>query len=448
MNPEAIPQDQEAEKAVLGLILYRADFIYEVMSILAPESFFNISHQNIYKAMLELTENEKPIDEIILGNQLKANGVLEKSGGYSYLAELTERAPGSANIVYYAKIIREHSLIRDVLKIAKDLSHEGLNPEKGIGDLLSEAESKLAAIANRSSDRGYTHINEVVNESYKDLARKSEMAGEITGLPTGLLNLDKLTAGLQPSDLIVIAARPSMGKTSLAMNIASYVAGRREIQGKVMIFSLEMSKEQLAMRMLASEAMVDSKKLRSGSLKPSDWDKLAASSDRVSQMEIYISDVTNVTPYELTGSIKQLSRELGGELSLVIIDYLQLMQGGKMNAFREQEIAEISRSLKSVAKELHIPVIALSQLNRAVESRTDKRPQLSDLRESGAIEQDADLILFIYRDEVYHEDSPDKGIAEIIIAKHRNGPTGRIQLAFIGKYTKFANLSHQSPPAF
>jgi len=448
MNTAAIPQDQEAEKAILGLLIYNNDLLYQITSILEPDSFFAISHQNIYKAILELSEQGKPIDEILLGNQLKLNDQLEKSGGYTYLAELTETAPGSANIVYYAKIIREHKLIRDMISISRNLSQQALNPVINIKDLLSEAESKLAEIANRTSDRCYTRIDSIMENAYKELAYKSEYSGEITGLPTGFLDFDRLTAGLQPADLIIIAGRPSMGKTALAMNIASYVAGRPEIKGKVMISSLEMSKEQLAMRLLASEAMVDSKKLKNGRMDANDWDKLADASDKISRMEIYLSDISNITPYELTGSIKQLYKELGGQLSLVIIDYLQLMQGGKINTFREQEIAEISRSLKGIAKELHIPVIALSQLNRAVESRTDKRPQLSDLRESGSIEQDADLILFIYRDEMYHEDSSDKGIAEIIIAKHRNGPTGRIQLAFLGKYTKFANLSRQSSPDF
>lgn len=440
-----IPHDIEAEQAYLGAIIENNELLSETASILTPRSFFKTAHQYIFRAMLELFETNQPIDEVLLGDQLRELNQLEEVGGYAYLAELVDYVPSSGNAVYYARIIQEHALLRDLIDTTSEIGRKSRDPEQNISELLAEAENKITEISTRSTDNKYSHIKEILASSFKRLEKISETADEITGIPTGFIDLDKFTSGLQNSDLIIIAARPSMGKTAFALNIASYVSTRSEVKGAILVFSMEMSKEQLAIRMLTAESKVDSKKLRSGNLEQEDWDKLAMATDKLSVVPVYINDSTNVTPYELNTICKQLDKEFEHGVSLIIVDYLQLMQGNRPNMSREQEIAEISRNLKGIAKELDVPVVALSQLNRALENRSDKRPQLADLRESGAIEQDADIILFIYRDEVYNDESPDKGIAEIIISKHRNGPTGVIRLAFVGKYTKFANLSHMSP---
>ncbi|MBU3916563.1 replicative DNA helicase [bacterium] len=441
-----IPQDKEAEQAVLGAIIFNNEVLNDVAGILEPKSFHSEAHQHVFRAMLELAEDNQPIDEILLADQLKAFGKLEEIGGILYLAELLDCCPSSGNTVYYAKIIEEHALLRELIATTNIIGRKSRDPQQNISELLAEAEKKITEIAIRSSDKSYSHIKDVLSTSFARLEEISESKGDITGLPTGFVDLDKITAGLQTSDLIIVAARPSMGKTAFALNIATYVAKWKESKGAVLVFSLEMSKEQLAMRMLTAESKIDGKRMRSGNLEQEDWDKLAMATDKLSEVPIYINDSSNLTPYELVTVCKQLNKELEDGVSLVIVDYLQLMHGNKATNSREQEIAEISRSMKGLAKDLNIPVIALSQLNRALENRSDKHPQLSDLRESGSLEQDADIILFIYRDEVYNEDSDKKGIAEIIIAKHRNGPIGTINLAFIGKYTKFANLAKDELP--
>jgi len=441
----SIPHDNEAEQAVLGSVIENNDILNETANILTSGSFYLEKHQHIYQAMLELIEINSPIDEILIGDQLKSHGQLDEIGGYAYLAELVDCVPSTGNIVYYAKIIQEHSLLRELIRTTTDIGRKSRDPEQNISSLLAEAENKITEISTRSTNKKYSHIKDVLASSFERLEAISETADEITGLPSGFIDLDNHTSGLQDSDLIIVAARPSMGKTAFALNIATHVATHADTKGSVLVFSMEMSKEQLALRMLTSVSKVDSNKLRTGNLEQKDWDKLAMATDKLSVAPIYVNDSTNVTPFELITICKQLNKETDEGVALVVVDYLQLMSGNKANAPREQEISEISRSLKGLAKELNIPVVALSQLNRALENRSDKHPQLSDLRESGAIEQDADIILFIYRDEVYNEDSPDKGIAEIIISKHRNGPTGVVRLAFIGKYTKFANLSQQTP---
>ncbi len=441
----SIPYDTEAEQALLGAVIENNDALSEIASILTPTAFYKPSHQHIFRAMLELVDLQQPIDEVILGDQLRSLNQLDEAGGYAYLAELVECVPSAGNIKYYAKIIQEHALLRDLISTTSDIGRKSRDPEQNISELLSEAESKITEISTRSTERKYDHIKDILASSFKRLEKISESTDEVTGIPTGFVDLDRFTSGLQDSDLVIVAARPSMGKTAFALNIASYVATRAKDKGAILVFSMEMSKEQLAIRMLTSESKVDSKKLRSGNLEQEDWDKLAMATEKLSVVPVFINDSTNLSPYELTTIAKQLNKEIENGVSLIIVDYLQLMKGNRPNMPREQEIAEISRSLKGVAKELNIPVVALSQLNRALENRSDKHPQLADLRESGSIEQDADIILFIYRDEIYNDDSPDKGIAEIIISKHRNGPTGVIRLAFIGKYTKFANLSRQEP---
>ncbi len=441
-----IPQDFEAEQAVLGAVILNNNTLNEIAGVTSPNSFHTDAHRHIYRAMLELVEANQPIDEILLGDQLKEFGKLEDIGGYPYLAELVDCVPSSGNILYYAKIIQEHSLLRDLITTTSDIGRKSRDPQQGISELLAEAEDKINEIATRSTVKSYSHIKDILATNFNRLEEISESKSEITGLATGFMDLDRLTSGLQPSDLIIVAARPSMGKTALALNIGTYIATHTGEKGAVLIFSLEMSKEQLAMRMLTSESRIDSKKMRTGNLQQEDWDKLAMATDKLSIAPLYINDSSNITPYEVITICKQLDKELENGISLVIVDYLQLMQGNKKTNSREQEIAEISRSFKGVAKELNIPVIALSQLNRALENRSDKHPQLSDLRESGSIEQDADIILFIYRDEVYNEDTEKQGIAEIMIAKHRNGPTGVIELVFAGKYTKFASISRMEAP--
>jgi len=441
----SIPYDIEAEQALLGAVIEDNEALSNIGSILSPTSFYKPSHQHIFRAMLELIDLQQPIDEVILGDQLRSLNQLDEAGGYAYLAELVDCVPSSGNIVYYAKIIQEHALLRELISTTTEIGRKSRDPEQNISELLSEAENKITEISTRSTERKYAPIKEILATSFKRLEAISASTEEVTGIPTGFIDLDRFTSGLQDSDLIIVAARPSMGKTAFALNMASYVATRAQNMGAVLVFSMEMSKEQLAMRMLTAEAKVDSNKLRSGNLEQEDWDKLAMATEKLSVVPVYINDSTNMSPYELTTIAKQLNKEFENGVSLVIVDYLQLMKGNRANMPREQEIAEISRSLKGMAKELDIPVVALSQLNRALENRSDKHPQLADLRESGSIEQDADIILFIYRDEVYNDDSPDKGVAEIIISKHRNGPTGVIRLAFIGKYTKFANLARQDP---
>lgn len=441
----SIPFDIEAEQALLGAIIEDNKALRGLNSILKPGSFYKPSHQNIFQAMVELSEANQPIDEIILGDQLRSLKKLDESGGYAYLAELAECVPSTGNIVYYARIIQEHALLRELIATTAEIGKKSRDPEQNISELLTEAEYKIRQISLRTHQKNYSSIKNLLANNFKKLERISENNDDVTGMATGLIDLDRYTSGFQDSDLIVIGARPSMGKTALALNIASYVSTKTETKGAVLIFSLEMSEKQLSLRMLQSESKVNGNKLKTGNLGQEEWDRLAMATDRLSVAPVFINDSTNLTPQEVTAITKQLDNEQENGVSLVIVDYLQLMKGSRPNMPREQEIAEISRSLKALAKDLGIPVIALSQLNRSLENRSDKHPQLSDLRESGAIEQDADVILFIYRDEIYNDDSKDKGIAEIIISKHRNGPTGIVRVAWIGRYTKFANLSGLEP---
>lgn len=442
-NTLAIPHDIEAEQALLGAVIEDNKILNEISGILKPPSFFKPSHQHIFRAMIEL--DGQPIDEVILGDQLRSLNQLDEAGGYAYLAELVLCVPSSVNAAYYAKIIQEHFLLRDLISTMADIGRKSRDPEQNLSELLAEAEHKIRQISVNTNQKNYSKIRNLLVKNFKKLEKISETNNDITGMPSGLIDLDRLTSGFQDSDLIVIGGRPSMGKTALALNIASYVTTREVVKGAVLIFSLEMSEEQISFRMLQSESKIDGKKIKTGNLDPEDWDKLAMSTERLSVANICINDSTNITPQDVTAITKQLDNEEENGVSLVIVDYLQLMKGIKSDTPREQVIAESSRALKALAKDLGIPVIALSQLNRSLENRSDKHPQLSDLRESGAIEQDADIILFIYRDEVYNDDSPDKGIAEISISKHRNGPTGMFRLGFIGKYTKFVNLSRQEP---
>jgi len=442
-RPSDIPQDFEAEQAVLGTIIEDNGKITDIGAVLNPNSFHTIAHQHIYRAMLELDDRKEPVDEIMLGDQLNSLGQLDEIGGYAYLAELAECSPSTGNVIYYAKILQEHAMLRDLISVTMDIGRRSRDPEQNITELLKDAETKISEIAQSRTTQNLEHVKDSLRELFKDIEKKSDNRIDPDELKTGFVDLDRIIGGLLPPDLIVIGGRPSMGKTALALNIASYVATRGETSKSILVYSREMQNKQLAGRMISSSGRVDSKKLRDANLDQEDWDKLAMATDEISGSEIYLDSKTSDIR-QLVYDVKSFDKRHKEGVALVIVDYLQLMRGSK-DKFREQEIAEISRSLKNLAMDLNIPVIALSQLNRKVEERADKRPTLQDLRESGAIEQDSDIILFIYRDEVYNPDSPDKGIAEIIIAKNRNGSTGMTRLQFIGKYTKFSNLSLQNP---
>jgi len=432
------PHSLEAERCVLGGVLLEDRTILNIVEILKPEDFYKEAHGVIYSAMLDLFERNEPHDLVTIHNYLKSKGLLEKAGGVSYLAELTDTLPLGPNIAHYAKIVRDKAILRRLIEKSAEVLNRCFEEAGDVDEILETAETGIFEVTQTKIQQDFSPISSVINASIKKIEQLYNKKELITGIPTGFIELDKMTAGFQPSDLIIIAGRPSMGKTSLALNIAQHVAVRHGIP--VAIFSLEMASEQLALRMLSSEARVDAHKLRTGFLPDNDWPKLVAAADTLSSAPIFIDETPAITVTEMRAKARRLKMEKG--LELVLVDYLQLMRSRSNAERREQEISEISRSLKAMAKELQVPVVALSQLNRNVEARPNKRPQMADLRESGAIEQDADLIAFIYRDEVYNrsEDNPNKGIAEIIVAKQRNGPTGTVKLAFVSRYSSFESL--------
>lgn len=433
------PQNIEAEQSVLGGILIENYAVNKVMEVLNPDDFYRESHRKIYKALIDLSERDEPADLITLTNELKNNGHLDSVGGASYITSLIDSVPTAANIEYYVKIVKEKAILRKLIQTSTEIITQSYEDRGDVEGFLDEAERAIFDISENRVRPSFYPIKDVVKESFKILERLYEKKELVTGVPSGFKELDRLTAGFQPSDLIIVAGRPSMGKTAFCLNIAQYAAIQKKIP--IAIFSLEMSKEQLGIRMLCSEAHVEGTKLRSGFLSESDWPRLTIAAGNLSDASIYIDDTAALTILELRAKARRLKTEQGG-LGMVIIDYLQLMKGRTRVESRQQEISEISRSLKALSKELSIPVIAVSQLSRKTEERTGNRPQLSDLRESGAIEQDADLILFIYRDEVYNraEDNPNRGKAEIIIGKQRNGPIGKVDLAFLDKFTTFKEL--------
>jgi replicative DNA helicase len=433
------PQHIEAEQSVLGGILIENYAINKVMEILKPDDFYRDSHRKIYEALIVLSERDEPADSITLTNELKNSGHLDSVGGASYVASLIDLVPTAANIEYYAKIVKEKAILRKLIQTSTEIITQSYEERGDVEGFLDEAERAIFDISENRVRPSFYPIKDVVKGSFKILERLYEKKELVTGVPSGFKDLDRMTAGFQPSDLIIVAGRPSMGKTAFCLNVAQYAA--IEKKNPVAIFSLEMSKEQLVIRMLCSEAHVEGTKLRSGFLSESDWPRLTIAAGNLSDAPIYIDDTAALTVLELRAKARRLKTERGG-LGMVIVDYLQLMKGRTRVESRQQEISEISRSLKALAKELNIPVIAVSQLSRKTEERTGNRPQLSDLRESGAIEQDADLILFIYRDEVYNrsEDNPNRGKAEIIIGKQRNGPIGKIELAFFDRFTTFKEL--------
>ena len=430
------PHDIEAEQAVIGSMLTDQEAVYAAIERLKPEDFYREDNKQIYTAILNIYNKAEPIDIITLKAELSSMGKLDAVGGLEYIVELPEKVPTTANVDRYIKIVEEKSLLRNLIRAANEILSSGYAQEDDVENIVDHAEKKIFDVMQKKSQKGYTTIKDVLVESFTKLEELYNQKEHITGVPTGFAELDKKTAGLHGSELILIAARPAMGKTAFALNIATNAALRANVP--VAIFSLEMSKDQLVNRMLCSEAMVDSNNVRTGELNDEELGKLAETSGELSQAPIYIDDTPGISVMEIRAKCRKLKLEKN--IGLVIIDYLQLIQGSGKTSSREQEIAEISRSLKILAKEIEVPVIALSQLSRAVEARPDHRPMLSDLRESGSIEQDADIVMFLYRDDYYNEDSEKKNIAEVIIAKQRAGSTGTVDLAWLGKYTKFANL--------
>ena len=431
------PQDIEAEQAVLGSMLTDQDAVIAAIEVLKEDDFYREDNKIIYTALLNIYNRAEPIDIITLKSELSSMGKLEAVGGLEYIAQLPDKVPTTANVERYVKIVEEKSMLRNLVKTANEIINLGYDETENVEDIMDVAEKKIFDVMQWKNSKGYTPIKDILIDSFTQLENLYNQKGSITGVPSGFVELDRKTAGLHGSELILIAARPAMGKTAFALNIGTYAATRAGCP--VAIFSLEMSKEQLANRILCSEALVDSNKVRTGELEDEEWGKLAQTSGELSTAEIYVDDTPGISVMEIRAKCRKLKLEKN--IGLVIIDYLQLIQGsGKRGASREQEIAEISRSLKILAKELNVPVIALSQLSRAVEGRPDHRPMLSDLRESGSIEQDADIVMFLYRDDYYNENSEKKNIAEVIIAKQRSGSTGTVELAWLGSYTKFANL--------
>ena len=432
------PQNIEAEESILGGILIENEAINRVTEILDPDDFYRDAHRKIFNALINLSERDEPADLITLTNELRKTDQLDSIGGASYLTSLIDSVPTAANIEYYAKIVKEKAILRKLIQTSTEIITQSYEDRGDVEVFLDEAERAIFEISEKRVRPSFYSIRDIVKESFKTIERLFQKKELVTGVPSGFKELDRMTAGFQPSDLIIIAGRPSMGKTAFCLNVAQYAAIENKIP--VAVFSLEMSKEQLVIRMLCSEAHVEGTRLRTGYLNESDWPKLTIAAGNLSEAPIYIDDTAALSVLELRAKARRLKADHG--LGMVIIDYLQLMKGRARVENRQQEISEISRSLKALSKELSIPVIAVSQLSRKTEERTGNRPQLSDLRESGAIEQDADLIIFIYRDEIYNraEDNPNRGKAEVIIGKQRNGPIGKIDLAFLDKFTTFKDL--------
>ena len=431
------PNDVEAEQAIIGSMLTDKDAVISAVEVLKADDFYREDNKIIYEAILNLYSRSEPIDIITVKSELESMGKIDQVGGLEYLAELPEKVPTTANAMKYVKIVEEKSTLRQLIKTANEIIELGYSPTEDVEDIMEGAEKKIFDVMQQKNQKGYEPIKDVLVESFTKLEELYNRKQHITGVPSGFMELDYKTAGFHGSDLILIAARPAMGKTAFALNITTNAAVRANVP--VAVFSLEMSKEQLVNRVLCSEAMVDSNKVRTGKLEEDDWTKLAETIGPLSEAEIYIDDTPGISITEIRAKCRKLKLEKN--IGMIVIDYLQLIQGtNKRNGSREQEISEISRSLKMLAKELNVPVIALSQLSRAAEQRPDHRPMLSDLRESGAIEQDADIVMFLYRDDYYNEDSEKKGIAEVIIAKHRGGSTGTVELLWLGSYTKFVNI--------
>ncbi len=446
-NPSLLPpQNVEAEQAVLGTVLLQDKSLLKIIELLKPEDFYRDAHKHIFEVMLILFEKREPHDLITVTSLLNDKNKLNQVGGPAYLASLTNIIPFTGTLVHHSNIIRQKSILRRLIKTSSELASRCYEEQGDIDILVDEAEQTIFEIARSKKGEGFQSMATIIPRAFEKIETLFERKEQITGVPSGYEMFDKMTAGLQKSDLIIIAGRPSMGKTALAMNIVQHAAVIEKVP--VAVFSLEMSMDQLAIRLLCSIGRVDSQRLRTGKLIDSDWPKLTRATGMLSDAPIFIDDTPAMSVLDMRAKARRLKAE--HDLGMVVVDYLQLMKGRSGIDNRAQEISEISRSLKAMAKELEVPVVALSQLNRSLENRTDKRPILSDLRESGAIEQDADVIVFIYRDEVYNnsEDNPNRGIAEMIIGKQRNGPTGTVKLTFLGHYTTFENYTTQQPPGY
>jgi replicative DNA helicase len=438
-SPKVPPHSLEAEAAVLGAILLDNTALDRVAEVVTAEDFYREAHRKIFRAATELSQRSEPIDLLTLTEALKTRGELPEIGGAGYVSELTDRALSAANIQYHARIVREKAILRGLISTAAEIVARGYEAREDVTRFVDEAEQAIYQIAEKKTRASFTRVGDMITETFRQIEQLYERKEMVTGVPTGFTDIDRMTAGLQPSDLIIVAGRPSMGKTSFCLNIAEHVAIEKGIG--VAVFSLEMSKEQLVLRMLCSQARVDLSKVRTGFLAQKDFPRLAEAAGRIHDAPIYVDDTPALSALEVRAKSRRLKRTKEANLGLIIVDYLQLMRGSSgRDDSREQEISQISGSLKALAKELRVPVIALSQLNRQVESRQPPKPRMADLRESGAIEQDADVIAFIYRDEVYNPQSAEsKGKAEIIIAKQRNGPIGDVELTFLHEYTRFEN---------
>ena len=447
MQDRVPPQNIEAEQSVLGAMLIEKEAIPKVMEILRDTDFYREAHRVIFNAMLELYNKNEAVDMITVTEILKRDNKLEDVGGIAYVTSLANAVPTAANVTYHASIIEEKSILRQLVSVSTQIASMGYEANDDVKNIIDSAESKILEISNRKKTADFTPINEIVLDSFKSIEALMGNKNGLTGLPTGFEDLDNLTSGLHGSDFIILAARPSMGKTAFALNVVQNVAIRaaKKVGGPpktVAFFSLEMSKEQLVQRMLCAEANIDSQRLRIGELRDEDWAMLINTADTLSSANIYIDDTAGITAMDMRSRARRLKAEHG--LDLIVVDYLQLMQGsGKKNnsGDRQQEVSEIARSLKALARELDVPVIALSQLSRSVEARQVKRPMLSDLRESGSLEQDADIVAFLYREDYYNPETENKNITELIIAKHRNGPVDTVNLFFHKQYTKFVGLS-------
>ncbi|HOJ77575.1 MAG TPA: replicative DNA helicase [Bacillota bacterium] len=436
------PQNIDAERSTLGSMLLEKEAIYRASELLKPDDFYREAHRVIFEVVVYLANKGEPVDIITVSEELKQRNMLEKVGGIPYLTSLANAVPTAANVEYYAKIVEEKSILRSIIRVSTDIVAMGYEASREVDEILDEAEKLIFQITQRRNVKGFVNLKNILIETFERIEKLYESKGGVTGLSTGFTDLDRMTAGLQPSDLIILAARPSMGKTTFALNLASHAA--IELKVPVIIFSLEMSKEQLALKLLCEEAGVDNQRIRTGTLLDSDWPRLSHALGKLSDSMMYIDDTPGSTVMDIRAKSRRIKAEHG--LGLIIIDYLQLMQGRSRSENRQQEVSEISRSLKSLARELDVPLIALSQLSRAVEQRADKKPTMSDLRESGSLEQDADIVAFLYREDYYNHETDRKNITDLIIAKQRNGPVGTVEFLFQKEFGRFVGLEKFRKP--
>lgn len=432
------PQNIEAEQAVLGAMLIKKEAISAAAELLTGDDFYRYAHRLVFEAIMTLHQANEAVDMITVTDRLKRDGELEKAGGIAFITALANAVPTAANVAFHARIVRQKSQLRHLINAATEIAGTAYEDADDVDEIMDDAEKRILGVTARSNHADFVPMKDILVTTFEQIERHAANKGTLTGLPSGFLDLDRITSGFQPSDLILVAARPSMGKTAFTLNIATHAAIRRE--KTVAFFSLEMSKEQLALRMFSAEGQVDSQRLRVGDLKDEEWQKLISAADRLTKAPLWIDDTPGITVMELRSKARRLKAEHG--LDLIVIDYLQLMQGRGRGSGdnRQQEISEISRSLKALARELKVPVIALSQLSRSVESRQIKRPMLSDLRESGSLEQDADIVMFLYREDYYEKETDRQNITEVIVAKHRNGPVDTVSLFFQKEFTKFVSF--------